>query len=255
MQVYKDELYHHGIKGMKWGVRRYQNYDGTYTQAGLKRYHQAEANYDKAKSQYENAQASGDRMAVKKARTNLHQTKRTLNSTYDALKFDKRADQGKQYYARGERITDNQAKAATQRQLLGMGGSAASYVLSKNGYKKAAIVTSTMTAAVGVGQGVYMKYKNDRLRAYYAHSGKKLDKENHANAKTVNTVAKAATTKKVHSAADYERAQNRATEKLNDSSSNILSDFNKKWEGKYDTQAYNEAFMQLYNKLVDDELK
>lgn len=27
--VYKDELYHHGIKGQKWGVRRYQNYDGT----------------------------------------------------------------------------------------------------------------------------------------------------------------------------------------------------------------------------------
>ncbi len=31
-------LAHHGIKGQKWGVRRYQNEDGTYTTAGKKRY-------------------------------------------------------------------------------------------------------------------------------------------------------------------------------------------------------------------------
>lgn len=40
MEVYRqkmDELYHHGIKGQRWGVRRYQNPDGSLTSSGKKR--------------------------------------------------------------------------------------------------------------------------------------------------------------------------------------------------------------------------
>lgn len=37
MYEYTDELQHYGVKGMKWGIRRYQNENGTLTSAGKKR--------------------------------------------------------------------------------------------------------------------------------------------------------------------------------------------------------------------------
>ena len=37
--IYTSELYHHGIKGQRWGVRRFQNADGTLTAAGKQRYY------------------------------------------------------------------------------------------------------------------------------------------------------------------------------------------------------------------------
>lgn len=36
---YSSELYHHGILGQRWGIRRYQNEDGTLTPEGKKRYY------------------------------------------------------------------------------------------------------------------------------------------------------------------------------------------------------------------------
>lgn len=105
------ELYHHGVKGQRWGVRRYQNKDGSLTPAGKK---QKRVNYaEEAKSMTdEELRSKINRMNLERRYSDLSGGKRSgkgfdtassitnfgresVNASKTALKYDTQYQMGK----------------------------------------------------------------------------------------------------------------------------------------------------------------
>lgn len=70
-------LMHYGVKGMQWGVRNYQNPDGTLTAAGKAKYYNADGTRTRAGNAYEAKQyAAKIKADYKVAKSNFKQAKR-----------------------------------------------------------------------------------------------------------------------------------------------------------------------------------
>lgn len=169
------ELYHYGILGQKWGIRRYENYDGTYTQAGLKRYRESERILDLRKQKYKDAKKSGVKgYKLDNLKANVKAQKREVNNNYKRLKNDMQADKGKIRYKNGERIS---SKSAFNRALHTAGNlaiPAAAWGLKMGLIDRDTAVKIAAGGAIAKGaaiaKNIIDEIPNNQLRAYYNHT-------------------------------------------------------------------------------------
>lgn len=125
------ELYHWGIKGQKWGVRRYQNKDGSLTAAGRKRYSddpkvveskaavkqaskdrtKALSDYNKAYNKYYITPTKGNAKRLDESINNLKKAQSSLKSTKFKYGVDKEAARLR------EKGYDNQNKSKHRQRL------------------------------------------------------------------------------------------------------------------------------------------
>lgn len=85
MESWREELYHHGILGQKWGVRRYQNKDGTLTEEGKSRHGINELEKKAIKAEYKKSRKNGNGFVFKFARVSTGENYNKANADFNKI--------------------------------------------------------------------------------------------------------------------------------------------------------------------------
>lgn len=146
------ELYHWGIKGQKWGIRRYQNPDGSLTEEGKARY--GGDSYDKlSQNQKDRYNADNTKAEVATFDTVSKTASGIKSITNDISNMPAMQEKGKVSYANYPNMSDKELQDRVNRLALehrysDLNGETK---YEKSGSEKAREVLQTVGAVAGIG--------------------------------------------------------------------------------------------------------
>ncbi|MCD7958351.1 MAG: hypothetical protein LUF89_02210 [Ruminococcus sp.] len=217
-----NELYHHGILDQKWGVRRYQNYDGSLTAAGKERY------------------GSTDKLSSSLSGGNLNNanSKKKSTSTGKTLLKSAGVEAG---IIVGRNLTSN---------ILGRAGMD---VVTTTGVTRLAAAGATAVNAVLIGKKVIANRRTKKQALDESTSGGSLFSSK-AN-KKANKNATSAYEEM------YVKAHNNAATRMN-GSNGLIAKLNKKYENDdvsdHSTgigKQYVEEYQKIWNQILEEEME
>ena len=156
---YPTYLIHYGIEGQKWGVRRFQNEDGTWASDGLERRKQLEKS-GASKREIKKADRAGRYESIYNGRLGERQNK------YNK-KFDKVTEEMLKRRERGNMLSEKQIKKATK---FGTEVRVSDYIAKdpQYYYKQQRLLLGAQQAAGLVGAAFASAIVNKNIKKHYA---------------------------------------------------------------------------------------